>query len=127
MTARPEAVRAGGDTRLVEEGEVLRIDDKITGFDRGKEGRPCMVVRVTDHPRAGAWVVPRSTNGSNGTFVPKGALPGLNLDGRFMYLPHFVPAIDLAGCATLGVLAEPHRQRVLDNVNDVVIDLDEEL
>lgn len=108
-------------------GEVLRIDDAVTGFDRNKPGRPCMVVRVEQRPRAGAWVLPRSTNGSIGTFVPAGALPGLNKPGRFMYLPHFVSAADLAGCPSLGVLGQPHRQRVLDNVNDVMIDFEAEL
>lgn len=111
----------------MEAGEVLRIDDAITGYDRNKRGRPCMVVRVDERPRAGAWVVPRSTTGSVGTSVPAGALPGLNRPGRFMYLPHFVPAADLALCPSLGVLGEPHRQRVLDNVNDVAIDFEEEL
>jgi hypothetical protein len=111
----------------VEVGEVLRIDDAITGFDRNKSGRPCIVVRLDRRPRAGAWVLPRSTTGNVGTSVPAGALPGLNQPGRFMYLPHFVSAADLAGCPSLGVLGEPHRQRVLDNVNEVAIDLEEEL
>lgn len=111
----------------MEVGEVLRIDDAVTGFDRNKRGRPCMIVRVAERPRAGAWVLPRSTTGSIGTAVPAGALPGLTQPGRFMYLPHFVLAADLAGCPSLGVLGEPHRGRVLDNVNDVVIDFEEEL
>jgi hypothetical protein len=111
----------------VEVGEILRIDDVVTGFDDNKPGRPCMVVRVVDQPRAGAWVLPRSTKGSIGTPVPAGALEGLDEDGRFMYLPHFVASADLAGCPSLGVLPEPYRQRVLENVNDVVIDLEAEL
>jgi hypothetical protein len=44
-----------------------------------------------------------------------------------MYLPHFVSAADLLGCPSLGVLGEPHRQRVLDTVNDVAIDFEGEL
>ncbi len=111
----------------MEVGEVLRIDDAITGYDRNKPGRPCMVVRVEQRPRAGAWVLPRSTQGSQGTAVPAGLLPGLNKPGRFMYLPHFVSAADLADCLSLGVLEDPHRQRVLDNVNDVMVDFEAEL
>lgn len=111
----------------MEVGEVLRIADSVTGFDHNKPGRPCMVVAVQDRPRAGAWVVPRSTRGSTGTHVPAGALLGLDQPGRFMYLPHFVAAADLAGCPSLGVLGEPHRQRVLDSVNLVVVDLEAEL
>ncbi len=104
-------------------GEVLLIDDVTTGFDDNKFARPCMVVRVTSAPRAGAWVLPRSTRGSDGTLVRAGALPGLNKDGRFMYLPRFVSATDLESCRSLGVLGAAERDRVLANVNDVVIDI----
>lgn len=102
---------------------MLLIDDVITGFDDNKEGRPCMVIRVMPPPRAGAWVLPRSTRGHQGTFVAKGSLPGLNADGRFMFLPRFVSSSDLDGCRTLGVLADAIRDHVLANANDVVIDL----
>ncbi len=108
-------------------GEVLRIDDVVTGFDDNKLQRPCMIVRVSAPPRAGAWVLPRSTRGSTGTLVRAGALAGLNKDGRFMFVPRFVSAGDLAGCPSLGVLGPADRDRVLDNVNDVIIDLPTEL
>jgi hypothetical protein len=106
---------------------VLLIDDVVTGYDRMKPARPCMVIRVTERPRAGAWVVPRSTQGSDGTFVPAGALAGLTKDGRFMVLPRFAPADALRPVRSLGLLGEPWRQRVLDNVNEVSIDLESEL
>ena len=105
----------------------MRIDDAVTGFDYNKRGRPCMVVRIADKPRAGAWVLPRSTTGSIGTPVPARVLPGLNKDGRFMFLPHFVAAADLEACPSLGVLPEPYRRKVLANVNDVLIDFTGEL
>jgi hypothetical protein len=116
------AFSKSGDTGRVDVGEVLLIDDVVTGWDDNKPARPCMVVRVSDPPRSGAWVVPRSTKGRQGTFVPAGALPGLNKDGRFMFLPHFVPAVDLADCESLGVLGDADRERVLANVNEVEID-----
>lgn len=102
---------------------MLLIDDVVTGFDDNKPGRPCMVVRVVGMPRAGVWVVPRSTKGRQGTLVRAGALPGLDKDGRFMFLPHFVADADLAGCPSLGLLERQDRERVLENVNDVEIDL----
>lgn len=108
-------------------GEVLLIDDAVTGYDRNKPKRPCMVVRVVDAPHAGAWVVPRSTKGTIGTFVPARALPGLNRDGRFMFVPVFVAAADLIAVTSLGVLGFAHRQRILNNLNDVVIDLEDDL
>lgn len=106
---------------------MLLIDDVVTDFDRYKLARPCMVVRVVDRPRAGAWVLPRSTQGSSGTLVPAHALDGLDKDGRFMFIPRFAAAGDLAQVRSLGVLPSPHRERVLANVNDVVIDLDVDL
>lgn len=108
----------------VEVGEVLLIDDVVTGFDDNKPGRPCMVIRVVEPPRAGVWVVPRSTKGHQGTFVAARALPDLNKDGRFMFLPHFVAAADLEGCRSLGVLGPDVRDPVLANVNDVIIDVE---
>lgn len=108
-------------------GEVLRIDDVVTGYDDNKPQRPCMIVRVSGSPRPGAWVLPRSTKGSTGTLVRAGALTGLNKDGRFMFVPRFVSTADLAGCPSLGVLGAADRDRVLDNVNDVIIDLPTEL
>ncbi len=111
-------------TGPVQIGEVLLIDDMVTGFDDNKPQRPCMVMRVVGPPRAGAWVVPRSTQGRQGTFVAAGALPGLNKDGRFMFLPHFAAAADLADCRSLGVLDAVDLDRVMANVNDVVIDLE---
>ena len=82
---RPCAGDARGILGRVEVGEVLLIDDAITGFDRNKPSRPCMVVCVDLPPRAGAWVVPGSTQGSIGTRVPRNVLPGLNKDGRFQF------------------------------------------
>jgi hypothetical protein len=119
---------AGGILRAVQVGEVLLIDDVVTDFDRYKSARPCLIVRVVDQPRAGAWVLPRSTQpNSRGTFVPAGALRGLNKDGWFMVLPRFAAAGDLEGVRSLGVLPSPHLENVLENMNDVVIDLDIDL
>ena len=111
----------------MEVGEVLLIDDAVTDYDRNKLERPCMVVRVNPGPPAGVWVLPRSTQGRDGTFVPAGALPGLNRDGRFMVLPRFAAASDLAGVRSLGVLPQPYRDQVLENVNDVAIDFEGDL
>jgi hypothetical protein len=124
-----ERVQAGPGVILgrVEVGEVLLVDDAATGFDRNKPGRPCMVVRLESPPRGGAWVVPRSTEGSTGTSVPAGALPGLNKDGRFQFVPRRVGAADLACSRSLGLLPDPHRTRVLENVNMVVIEFEVEL
>ncbi len=117
-----------GILATMEVGEVLRIDDRVTGFGvRNKEGRPCMVVRVEEPPRGGAWVVPRSTTGTTGTPVPAGSLPGLNREGRFLYIPRWVSDEDLAGCESLGVLADQLRDRVLEDTNFIAVDDDIEV
>lgn len=116
--------RVADHTARVELGEVLRVDDAVTGFDLNKPGRPCCVVKVESSPRSGAWVLPRSTKGTTGTFVPGGVLPGLDRDGRFQFIPRYVSAQDLENCPSLGVLPDPHRSRVLANVNTVEFDLE---
>lgn len=104
-------------------GEVLRIDDAITGFDDNKPGRPCLVVRVEDSPRSRAWVVPRTTAGRDGTLTPARVLPGLEQEGRFMYMPRPVESDDLDGCESLGTLPGEWLAQVLENVNLAVVDL----
>lgn len=105
-------------------GEVIRVDDALTGFDLNKPGRPCCIVRVEEPPRSGVWVVPRSTRGTTGTLTPAGTLPGINSDGRFQFIPRFVAAADLEGCESLGLLPEPYLARVLENVNSIVFDVE---
>lgn len=102
---------------------MVLVDDAITGFDRNKPARRCLVVKVEPAPRGGIWVLPRSTQGSTGTFVPAGAMSGLSKDGRFQFLPRFVAAADLEGCENLGPLPEPHRSKVLESANMVVVDV----
>jgi hypothetical protein len=126
----PSIRRVVGDHGIlghVEVGEVRRVDDAITGFDRNKSGRPCVLIRVETTPRAGAWLLPGSSQGSIGTFVPRNTLPGLKKDGRFQFLPRWVSARDLAGCPSLGCLPEPYRTRVLENANTIVVDFEVEL
>lgn len=106
------------------EGEVIRLDDRVTDFDLGKIGRPNCIVRLIGDPLQQAYVVPRTTDGSIGTFTPAGALPGLNKPGRFLYLPRLVLPADLEGCESLGVLPEQLRTLVLGNVNWAATDLD---
>ena len=107
-----------------QEGEVIRLDDKVTGFDFDKIGRPNCIVRLVGDPLQQAYVVPRTTDGSIGTPTPAGVLPGLNKAGRFLYLPRPVLPADLVGCERLGLLPEKLRTLVFDNVNWAALDLD---
>jgi hypothetical protein len=113
-----------GETGPFREGEVIRLDDKVTDFDFGKIGRPNCIVRLVGDPLQQAYVVPRTTDGSIGTLTPAGVLPSLNKAGRFLYLPRPVLPADLVGCERLGMLPEKLRTLVLDNVNWAALDLD---
>ena len=106
------------------EGEVIRLDDVVTGFDDGKAGRPNCIARVIGDPLQQAYVVPRTTDGSIGTLTAAGILPGLNKQGRFLYIPRLVLPADLVGCERLGVLPGNVRTLVLGNVNWAALDLD---
>jgi hypothetical protein len=44
-----------------------------------------------------------------------------------MVLPRFAAASDLSGVRSLGVLPQPYRDQVLENVNDVAIDFEGDL
>lgn len=105
-------------------GDVVKIDDSVTGFDRNKPGRPCMVVGIDPPPRRTVFVVPRTTSGTVGTFVPARALRGLDRDGRFLFLPRRVSQSDLVGAPNLGQLPEPYRTRVLEQVNVAAVDVE---
>lgn len=105
-------------------GEIVLIDDKITGFDDNKAKRRCCVYKVQGPPDPGIWVVPRSTKGKTGTFVPKGVLPILDEDGRFMYIPRFVSQADLKGVTGKCVLPDKYKREVLDNVNTGAMEID---
>ena len=106
------------------EGEVIRLDDKVTGFDFDKIGRPNCIVRLIGDPLQQAYVVPRTTVGSIGTPTPAGVLPGLNKAGRFLYLPRPVLPADLVGCERIGLLPGKLRTLVLGNLNWAALDLD---
>jgi hypothetical protein len=107
-----------------EEGQVIRLDDKVTGFDDNKLGRPNCVVRVVGNPLQQLYVVPRTTSGSIGTASPGGLMPGLDKPGRFLYIPRLVLPADLVGCELLGMLPEAIRGVVIGNVNWAALDLD---
>ena len=119
-----QAHGASEESEPLQEGEVIRLDDDVTGFDFGKTGRPNCIVRLVGEPLQLAYVVPRTTDGSIGTPTPVGVLPGLNKAGRFLYLPRPVLPADLARCERLGLLPEKLRTLVLGNVNWAALDLE---
>jgi hypothetical protein len=109
----------------MERGTVIRLDDRVTGFDFAKPGRPYCVVAVDGDPPTIVYVVPRSTQRqSQGVLTPARILPGLNDDGRFLWRPYAVAVVDVQAAPLLGVLPEPYRTRVLEQVNLAEFDLE---
>src|SRR4051794_11013640 len=106
-------------------GCVIRLDDVVTGFDDGKEGRPYCIVGWEGDPPHSYAVSPRTTTGPRGVFVPAGTLPGLNRDGRFVFRAYRAPSNDVEAAPIEGVLPELHRTRVLDDVNAIEFDLED--
>lgn len=105
-------------------GTVIRLDDVHTGFDHGKLGRPYCVVGTQGDPVHTYLLVPRSTQGTRSTLVPAGVVAGLNLNGRFMNLPHAATPEAVEAAPVAGILGAPYFQRVLDNINFIQFDLD---
>lgn len=57
-----------GEGGPLREGEVIRLDDKVTDFGLGKFGPNC-IVRLVGDPLQQAYVGPRTTDGSIGTLT----------------------------------------------------------
>jgi hypothetical protein len=114
----------GVRTGPYEEGEVILLDDRVTGFDDNKNGRRYCIVRVVGDPLELILVVPRTTRGTIGTFVDAGVLPKLNKPGRFLYRPYQVFPADLKGVERIGRLPPTIAEKVLDNVNLAAFDLE---
>lgn len=99
------------------DGELVRMNDVDTGFDKfspadgAKEGRPYVVIGTPFGARV--RVVPQSTKGTRGVYVPDGAVEGLK-DGRF--IPWSTPVrISLAArCESIGYLPNPYLNQVKD-------------
>lgn len=97
------------------DGELLRMNDLDTGFDKfspadgPKEGRPYAVIGKPFGGRV--RVVPQSTRGTRGVYVPDGTVHGLKA-GRF--IPWSTPVrISLAaGCDSIGYLPNPYLEQV---------------
>ena len=97
------------------DGELLRMDDVDTGFDKfsppdgAKEGRPYVVI---GKPLGGrVRVVPQSTRGTRGVYVPGDAVAGLKT-GRFIPWSTTVRISLAAGCESIGYLPKSYLDQV---------------
>jgi hypothetical protein len=93
-------------------GEVLKIHDRMTGFspDAPKENRPYVVIE-----QAGRFVrvVPQSTLGETGVYIPADAVEGLE-EGWFVPWSALVRVRDAIGRPVIGYLPGQYLEPVLD-------------
>src|SRR4051794_29848988 len=99
----------------MERGSVIRIDDRETGFDDRKAGRPYAVVGSIGDPPHTYLVVPRTRRGSQGVKTPAGVLPGLQDEGRFLHRAYPIPATLAEAADDEGILPQRWRDQVLEN------------
>lgn len=109
----------------MDEGDILRIDDRLTGFDDNKTGRRYCVVRVVGDPWTEIYVVPRTTEPKHGAVkVEQGVVPGLNKTGWFMFRGYRLTPSDVEGVEPIGTLPADVLRQVNDTVNLSEFDID---
>ncbi len=97
------------------DGELVRMNDVDTGFDKfsppdgPKEGRPYLVIGKPFGGRV--RVVPQSTKGTRGVYVPDGAVEGLK-EGRFVPWSAPVRISLTARCESIGYLPNRYLEQV---------------
>jgi hypothetical protein len=92
-------------------GEVLKIHDRMTGFspDDQKQNRPYVVIEQAGRR---VRVVPQSTIGQHGVYVPRDALDGLE-EGRFVPWSTTIRMSHALGRPQIGYLPERYLVQVL--------------
>jgi hypothetical protein len=111
------------DHRARERGCVIALDDAVTGFDDNKRRRPYCIVGWEGNPPHTYAVSPRTSTGRRGVMVPAQALAAFDRDGRFVFRAYPAPAVDVEAAAVFGLLPDPYRTEVLENVNAIEFEL----
>jgi hypothetical protein len=93
-------------------GELLKIDDRMTGFspDNPKQNRPYVVI---EQVARSVRVVPQSTRGDSGVHVPDGAVDGL-AEGWFVPWSAVIPVRTAVHRPLIGYLPAQYLGRVRD-------------
>ena len=113
------------DQSSVTEGDVIRIPDRLTGFDDNKPSRPYCVVRVLGDPWSEIYVVPRTGEKvSGGVRTDANVLPGLNKVGWFLFRGYRLERADVASAEHVGTLPAEITRLVQENANLAEFDLD---
>jgi hypothetical protein len=109
----------------VREGDVIRIDDRLTGFDDNKLGRPYCVVRVIGDRWREIYVVPRTTEQTRGAVkLEAGVVATLNQTGWFLFRGYRLEPADIEGVEPVGALPAAVLTRVQDQANLAEFDID---
>jgi hypothetical protein len=93
-------------------GELLKIDDHMTGFspDEPKENRPYVVIGQTGRI---VRVVPQSTVGDRGVHITDDAVDGLK-EGWFVPWSATIAVHAAVSRPTIGYLPDPYLEQVRD-------------
>jgi hypothetical protein len=102
--AAARAIGSGPPAPFV--GELLKIDDQVTGFSPGepKENRPYVVIEQVGRM---VRIVPQSTHGEHGVHVPDGAVDGLE-EGWFVPWSKAVPVRKALSGTSIGFLPQKY-------------------
>lgn len=113
------------DGAHVTEGDVIRLHDRLTGFDDNKPDRPYCVVRVVGNPWSEVYVVPRTSERvPGGVRTPVNVLPGLNKEGWFLFRGYRLERADLEEAEVVGTLPADITPQVQEQANLADFDID---
>jgi hypothetical protein len=119
------ARRAWYDDGRVTEGDVIRLHDRLTGFDDNKPDRPYCVVRVVGDPWSEVYAVPRTSEPvRGGVRTPANVLPGLNKEGWFLFRGYRLERADVQGAEHIGKLSADVTAQVQEQANLAEFDID---
>lgn len=99
-------------------GDVLYLNDRVTGFSSGNKLRWCIVTRVFG---GSVRVAGRSATRTDGVFIPKEAMARFDRDG---WVPRDTLRISLAeaeAAENVGKIDEHYLQQILFFVNEDVL------
>jgi hypothetical protein len=109
----------------MKEGDLIRIPDRLTGFDDNKPSRPYCVVRVVGDPWIEIYVVPRTTEPTRlGTDTPARVIEPLDKRGWFLYRAYRLTPADVPGIQPIGRLPQRWLDPVLEQANLAEFDID---
>jgi hypothetical protein len=102
-------------TQRVAVGDVLYVNDRVSGFSRKDKFRWCIVVSVTS---AGVRLAFRSASRRDGVMIPKGAMERFTKDGWISRDTLRIAPEDAERAENVGRIGDDYLQQILFIVNE---------